>query len=116
MSASRGERQYFGATPEDSERGGSCASVNVREPPLLLQEFTRRASQRGPRGAEGRPATAPRATSTRRRLLHLDRRARLLELGLDRVGLLARDALLHRVRGLVDEILRLLQAEAGDGA
>src|SRR5581483_1252267 len=42
----------------------------------------------------------------------LDGGAGLLELPLDRVGLLAVDALLDRVRGTVDQVLRLLQAEA----
>src|SRR5438067_898391 len=49
-------------------------------------------------------------------LLDLDFGAGLLELRLDRVGLVLGDALLDRLRGRVDEILRLLEAETGDGA
>ena len=40
----------------------------------------------------------------------------VLELGLDRVGLLLRHTLLDRLRGRVDEVLGLLEAEAGDRA
>src|SRR5262245_46435782 len=50
------------------------------------------------------------------RLLDLDRSSRLFQLALDRVGLLLGDALLDRLGGRVDEVLRLLQAEAGDRA
>src|SRR4051794_331262 len=46
-------------------------------------------------------------------LLQLDARAGLLELGLELLGLVALDALLHGLRGLVDERLGLLQAQAG---
>ena len=49
-------------------------------------------------------------------LLQLDAGACLFELGLDRVGLFLVHALLDRGRGRVDEVLRLLQAEAGDRA
>src|SRR5213592_798508 len=49
-------------------------------------------------------------------LLDLDRAASFLELSLDRVGLLAGDALLDRARCPVDEILRLLEAEIRDRA
>src|SRR5438067_13290447 len=49
-------------------------------------------------------------------LLDLDFGAGLLELCLDRVGLLLGDALLDRLRSRVDEVLRLLEAEAGDRA
>src|SRR2546423_308728 len=48
--------------------------------------------------------------------LELDGGACLLELGLDRVGLLLRHTLLNRLRGRVDEVLGLLEAEAGDRA
>src|SRR5512133_174560 len=58
---------------------------------------------------------APRGTawSGGRALLELDGRAGLLELGLELVGLLALDALLDGLGGLVDEGLGLLQAQAG---
>src|SRR5205823_7456992 len=49
-------------------------------------------------------------------LLDLDFGAGLLELRLDRVGLVLGDALLDRLRSRVDEVLRLLEAETGDGA
>src|SRR3954451_1607608 len=47
------------------------------------------------------------------KLLDLDARAGLLELGLELVGLVALDALLDGLGRLVDEGLGLLQAEAG---
>src|SRR5919198_2228352 len=47
-------------------------------------------------------------------LLELDRGACLFELGLDLVGLFLRRALLDGVRRAVDEVLGLLQTEAGD--
>src|SRR5690606_3643270 len=59
------------------------------------------------RGADPRPAP-PRC-----RLLQLDGRALLLQLGLDLLGLFLRHALLDRLRRVVDEVLRLLQAQAG---
>src|SRR4051794_4788301 len=46
-------------------------------------------------------------------LLQLDARAGLLELGFELLGLIALDALLDGLRGLVDERLGLLQAQAG---
>src|SRR5436305_9946115 len=49
-------------------------------------------------------------------LLDLDRGAGLFELGLDRVGLVLGDALLDRLRRRVDEVLRLFEAEPGEGA
>src|SRR4051812_27083780 len=49
-------------------------------------------------------------------LLQLDARAGLFQLSLELVGLVALDAFLDRLRRLVDEGLRLLQAEAGGGA
>src|SRR6478609_2458157 len=49
-------------------------------------------------------------------LLHFYRGARFFQLRLDLVGFLLRGALLDRLRGRVDEVLRLLEAETGDGA
>src|SRR3954465_9142120 len=49
-------------------------------------------------------------------LLDFDRRAGLFQLALDRVGLVLGHALLDGLRGRIDEVLGLLQAEAGDGA
>src|SRR5207248_10610296 len=48
-----------------------------------------------------------------RSLLQLDRRAGLLELGLELVSLVALDPLLHGLGRLVDERLGLLEPEAG---
>src|SRR5690606_5300989 len=64
---------------------------------------------------EGRPGGAPLdpTCGAGRELLELDGRAGLLELGLELVGLLALDALLDGLGGLVDERLGLLQAQAG---
>src|SRR3954447_22225639 len=63
----------------------------------------------------GRPGSDPRKGLTRQfALLDFDCGAGLFELGLDRVGLVLGDALLDRLRRRVDEILRLLQPEAGD--
>src|SRR5215213_4082528 len=52
----------------------------------------------------------------RRRLLDLDEAAGLFELGLELLGLVAVDALLDGLRGLVDERLGLLEAQAGGRA
>src|SRR5271163_2786504 len=52
----------------------------------------------------------------RAKLLDLDAAAGLLELLLELVGLFLVDALLDRLGRLVDERLRLLEAEAGRGA
>src|SRR5262245_19591894 len=49
-----------------------------------------------------------------KRLLDLDLRAHVLELLLDGGRLVLRDALLHDFRRAVDEVLRLLEAEARD--
>src|SRR5215208_8005510 len=48
------------------------------------------------------------------RSLHLDRRALLLEPGLQLRGLVLRHARLHRLRGAVHEVLGFLQAQPGD--
>src|SRR4051794_26659372 len=62
-------------------------------------------------------AAGPRAQpSDAAGLLDLDARAGLLELALELVGLVAVDALLDGLRGLVDERLGLLEAETGCGA
>src|SRR5262249_7866301 len=49
-------------------------------------------------------------------LFELDSRSGLFELGLDRVGLLLGQTFLDRVGRAVDEVLRFLEAKAGDGA
>src|SRR4029079_5667858 len=61
------------------------------------------------------PLSRPFSCACRGALLDLDRRAGLFELRLDLVGLVLRDAFLDRVWRAVDEILGLLEAEAGDG-
>src|ERR1041384_1655126 len=50
------------------------------------------------------------------RLLDLDAGAGFFELALDLVGLVLRDAFLDGVRGAVDQVLGLLQAQARDRA
>src|SRR4051794_40968575 len=64
----------------------------------------------------GRPSGALVGPADRYELLELDARPGLFELRLDRVRLVLGDALLDRLRRRVDEVLRLLQAETGDGA
>src|SRR6185436_5335108 len=70
------------------------------------------AGRRGPAAIAG-PSGPCSASAT---LLDLDGGAGLLELGLELVGLFAVDALLDGLRGLVDERLGLLEAEAGRSA
>ena len=66
---------------------------------------------------DGRPSAKRTAGDWRRRgLLDLDGGAGLLELLLELVGLVALDALLDGLGGLVDERLGLLEAQAGRGA
>src|SRR5207247_1312508 len=59
---------------------------------------------------------APSGTVPSRRLLQLDGGTGLFELALDRVGLFLGEAFLDRVGCTVDEVLRLLEAEARDRA
>src|SRR3954463_9203807 len=61
------------------------------------------------------PANGWTATASPRSLLDLDGGAGLLELLLELVGLVALDALLDGLGGLVDERLGLLEAQAGRG-
>src|SRR5712691_2530224 len=70
-----------------------------------------------PSNEGGAPYGAPRAIGCQPEasLLELDGGAGLLELGLDAVGLLLVHALLDRLGSRVDEVLGLLEAEAGDG-
>src|SRR4051794_34772250 len=63
--------------------------------------------------ARTKPRPFPRLGSEPIELLQLDAAAGLFELGLELVGLVALDAFLDRLRRLVDERLRLLQAQAG---
>src|SRR4051812_32249083 len=68
----------------------------------------------GAKSASRAPARS--VTTSGVALLQLDGAAGLLELSLELVGLLALDALLDGLRGLVDERLGLLEAEAGGRA
>src|SRR5262245_36644389 len=69
-----------------------------------------------PLWASKRIAASSSGRITRRRLalLDLDLGTLLFQRSLDLVGLLAVDALLHGLRGRVDEVLGLLEAEAGE--
>src|SRR5271163_4266944 len=75
-----------------------------RGPPSLLPSLLR-----------APPCCTEKHTKTRR-LLHLNRGAGLLEFLLELVGLLALDALLDRLGGLIHERLGLFQPEPGRGA
>src|SRR5687767_13126968 len=97
---------YFSSTEAPDKHGGPHGSPVS---PLLLDLRPERA-----RPGKARPRDKP-ARRVRPFLLQLDRGACLLQLALDRVGLLLVHALLDGARGTVDEVLRLLQAEAGDG-
>src|SRR5918995_6367161 len=82
---------------------------------MLRRNETCASPGRTPRTSEG-ASRRPHVEPLRPSLLDLDAGAGLLELGLDRVGLLARDAFLHRLRSAVDQVLRLFEAETGDRA
>src|SRR5689334_1644109 len=86
----------------------NAAMFSSRDPWLPPREPTPNA--RGPARA------GPRVDPLRRVLLEVDGGAGLLELRLDGVGLLLGDALLDRSGRAVDEVLGLLEAEAGDRA
>src|SRR5215204_1241625 len=64
-------------------------------------------------GGGGRRMTPVRIRGRPRPLLHFDDRALLFQLGLDAGRLILADARLHRLRGTIDEVLRFLEAEAG---
>src|SRR6476659_1210840 len=66
--------------------------------------------------ADGAGARAARPLRPQSSLLDLDGRARALELLLGRVGGLLVDPLQDRLRGAVDEVLGLLEAEARERA
>src|SRR3954471_3151268 len=77
------------------------------------------AGRRSSSAMEHRPSTPSTARSggfANCFLLELDRGAGLFELRLDLVGLFLVHAFLDRLRSRVDEILGLLEAEAGDRA
>src|SRR3954453_21602578 len=91
-----------GATPHDS--GGVPPAASARRGARWAD------SRRVARGANRVPLLAHGVRPPAREpLLELDGGACLLELGLDRVGLLLVHAPLDRLRSRVDEILRLLE-------
>src|SRR3954453_11877760 len=100
--------------------GSGTATRDVREGRgdrrLWRERLTLRLSARAepPPTLNRGPRSGGRARGDRRgRLLQLDAAAGLLDLRLELVGLLALDALLDRLGGLVHERLGLLEAEAG---
>src|SRR5687767_12916737 len=107
-----------GATPggsgENSGLGGVALKTSVVERCCnqLSLEVEVRDEESHRASAGGIPPRSPPVPS--RPLLHLDGRALLLELGPDRRGLVLCHARLHRLGRAVDEILRFLQAQAGD--
>src|SRR6185436_5136694 len=68
----------------------------------------------GPAAPLGGPEPWGRCSGTRCGLLHLNRRAGLLELLLDLLGLLLVHAFLDGLGGGLDQVLGLLEAQAGD--
>src|SRR4051794_40262300 len=77
---------------------------------------TVRSARKNPLKGEGPRLRGPSPCPSGRLLLDLDGSAGFLELTLDRVGLVLRYAFLHGLRRGVDQVLGLLQAQAGDGA
>src|SRR5690606_33040684 len=71
-----------------------------------------RRARRGPTPAARKPGTEE--TRPPDLLLQNDRGALLFELGLDLLRLLLRDGFLHRPGKVVDQILGLLETQAGD--
>ena len=85
---------------------GICGTSRVREALETHRDLAIR------RGADGRgPAIEPRRGS-----LDLDRRAGVFELLLELLGVLLGDAGLDHLGGRLDQVLGLLEAEAGRGA
>src|SRR3954452_11589297 len=77
---------------------------------------TVRSAPKNPLKGEGPRLRGPSPCPSGRLLLDLDGSAGFLELTLDRVGLILRHAFLDGLRRGVDQVLGLLQAQAGDGA
>src|SRR3954468_18081730 len=77
---------------------------------------TLRSARKTPLKGEGPRLRGPSPLPSGSLLLDLDGSAGFLELTLDRVGLVLRYAFLHGLRRGVDQVLGLLQAQAGDGA
>ena len=111
LAGSRAVVQQLGGTIDVRSRLGG--RVDVRRAPAPRHRPGRVATHR--RTAD-EPAPRDRlvvAFGEARSLLDLDGRAGLGQLLLGRLGLLLGDALLHRLGGGVDEVLRLLEAKAG---
>src|SRR6185437_1231119 len=93
----------------------SATGVSAAKPATAAIQASRFTAENYP-GMRRAARAALRAPCCRGLLLELDRRARFLELRLDRVRLLFVHALLHGVGRAVDEVLGLLEAEARDRA
>src|SRR2546423_11766101 len=93
--------------------GTSAQPARIPTRPPLPQANAAAAAEFARRTLAIRPPGVQRAIRPEFRLFELDLGARFLELGLDRVGLLLVHALLDRLRGRVDQVLGLLEAEAG---
>src|SRR5271165_2684693 len=92
--------------------------------PTALNALARGRSRRpslkrrnGPRPMSGTvPLLRTEPARAGRPLLELDLRPHLFQSGLDLLGLFLADAFLDRLRRAFDQVLRLLEAERGDGA
>src|SRR5207302_873028 len=92
-----------------------CGRASLRNPPNAEASVANDSRFFQEKPGKNRGLT-PGQTPAVRVLLDLDGGAGLLELGFDRVGLVLGDGLLDRLGRRVDEVLRLLQAEARDRA
>src|SRR3546814_2968926 len=91
----------------------SDRSSDVCSSDLIASLQTRIADAAGPRERARRPVIERRLQTSK--LLELDRRASLFQLLLELFGLVLADAFLDGLRRAFDEILRLLEAEPGNG-
>ena len=115
-------RDRHAARPERVERPGSrrdgrrtAAGARRRGTADRRLGASRRVGD-GPSGPRS-PSRPPRMRSRRpRRLLDLDRGAGLFQLLLELLGVVLRDARLDRLGGGLDQVLGLLEAQAGGGA
>src|SRR2546430_17013972 len=108
-----------GAEPPNIAKEVDAAQAGTAGRPPGRKPHYRRRSGRPPASAPDgstRRKGRPRGPSQRSVLLDLDPGAGFLELSLDLVGLLLRDAFLDGVRSSVDEALGLLQAQPRDRA
>src|SRR5215831_10239730 len=100
-----------GVTPESPI---TFSSVVARLVPAIhvLAESREDVDPRNPPGSS--PGSRRGSRSSRLRLLELDLRAHLFEGGFDLLGLVLGDAFLDRLRRAFDQVLGLLEAEAGE--